>query len=469
VETSKSTFAVLFGNRGFFPASLIGCARTELCDALERLGHGVLMMDAGATRHGAVELVEEGRKFARFVDENRDKIDGVILSLPNFGDENGAGAALRDARMPILIQAYPDSLEAMNPAERRDAFCGKLSIMDVLCQNGVAFTALKPHVVHPAQPEFAENIDHFARLCRVVRGMRSLTVGALGARTTAFKTVRIDELALQEHGITVETIDLSDLFARAKGLKEDDAKLQAKMSGLQDYTSWEGVPPSALGNLARVAVAIDDIVDEMALDAVSVRCWPEIQQQFGVSPCVLLSEMNDRGLTAACELDTGSAVAMYALGRASGDAAACLDWNNNYGDDENKCILFHCGPVPQRMMTGKGRVVDHAILMAAMGPGCSYGCNVGRIAPMPFTFGGLLTKAGRVKVYLGQGDVTADPIPADFFGCAGVAAIPHLQDVLLTIGTGGHRHHVTVTPGKCAAPLREAFEKYLGFDVTVVG
>ncbi len=314
MKTSPLTFAVLLGNRGFFPASLMDSARAEMGETLRRLGYEALMTEPSATRHGAVETPEEGRKFARFLDENREAVDGVILTLPNFGDENGAVAALREARLPILVHAYPDSLDAMDPSRRRDAFCGKLSIMDVLCQNDVAFTALKPHVVHPAQAKFAENIDHFARLCRVVRGMKSLTVGALGARTTAFKTVRIDELALQERGITVETLDLSDIIARAKGYAADDARLRAKASRLHEYTSWSEVPESAAENLARVGAAIDEVVAEMELDAISLRCWPELQKQLGVSPCVLLSEMNDRGMPAACELDTGSAVAMAAMG-----------------------------------------------------------------------------------------------------------------------------------------------------------
>jgi L-fucose isomerase-like protein len=462
------TFAVMFGNRGFFPSSLIEVARSEVSDALARLGHRPLLLDEAATRHGAVETPEEGRKFARFLEDRRREIDGVILSLPNFSDENGAVAALRDARLPILIQAYPDSLEAMAPSLRRDSFCGKLSIMDVFRQNGIHFTALKPHVVQPANGDFAKNVDYFARLCRVVRGMKPLTVGAIGARTTAFKTVRIDELTLQSHGINVETVDLSEIFARARSYKENDPKVLAKMAILRNYASWKIVPTGAFENLVRLAVAIDDVVAEMELSAISFRCWLEIQQEFGVSPCVLLSEMNDRGLPAACELDTGSAVLMRALRLASGEVTSCLDWNNNYGDEENKCILFHCGPVPQGMMAGKGEIVDHEILVPALGPGRSYGCNAGRIAPGPFTFGGLLTKAGRIETYLGEGAFTADPIPPDFFGCAGVAAVPDLENVLQTIGQKGHRHHVAVTPGRHTAPLREAFENYLNFEVAFV-
>jgi L-fucose isomerase-like protein len=118
-------------------------------------------------------------------------------------------------------------------------------------------------------------------------------------------------------------------------------------------------------------------------------------------------------------------------------------------------------------MTAKGLVTDHLILANAVGKNCSHGCNTGRIAPNPISFGDLTTSEGRLKFYLGEGRFTKDRIPKDFFGCAGVAEIPRLQDILLAVGYGGHRHHTAVTPGHVVAPVREAFEKYLGYDVIV--
>lgn len=464
----KSTFALFFGNRGFFPASLQSSAREELSRVLEQLGHKTLMLDADATRYGAVETPAEGELYRKFLQAHRGEFDGVILCLPNFGDETGAVAALKDAGVPILIQAYPDEMDKMAPEVRRDAFCGKFSIMDVFCQYGVKFTALTPHVVHPESATFAENIAHFDKVCRVVGGMQDLIVGAIGARTTAFKTVRIDELTLQKHGITVETFDLSDLFARMKSLTDDQAQIRTKAQWLQDYTNWDGVPEQAFKTLCKMGVAIDQFVEENHLNCVSLRCWIEMQQQLGVSPCVLLSEMNDRGIPTACELDTGNAVTMYALGQASNNVTTLLDWNNNYGEEEEKCILFHCGPVPQTMMTEKGQIVDHAILKNEVGEGCSYGCNAGRIAPTPFTFGSLLTEDGKLKFYLGEGRFTDNEIPSDFFGCAGVAEIPGLQKKLQKIGYMGFRHHVSVSPGSVLEPVTEALEHYLGYDVTRV-
>lgn len=462
----KTTFALFFGNRGFFPASLIASAREEMHRELTALGHEVLMLEADATRHGAVETPHEGRVYANFLHQHRGEFGGVIVCLPNFGDETGAVAALENAGVPIWIQAYPDEYDKMGPALRRDSFCGKISIMDVFRQYGVKYTTLKPQTVAPGNPRFKANVDQFDRICRVVGGVKGMVVGAVGARTTPFKTVRIDEVALQRHGVTVETFDLADIFLRMKSVKTTKGAYVAKAEALRQAAAWEGVPEAAFDNIVRLGVTLDTLSEEACLDALAIRCWTELQLQMGISPCVAMGLLNEAGRAAACEVDLGNAVAMRALHLASYEPVGLLDWNNNYGDEDEKCILFHCGPLPASLMTGPGRVSDHAILMNSVGEGNGYGCNVGRIRPMDFTFGSLMTDDGRVKMYLGQGRFTADPIPENFFGVAGVAEIPYLQDVLLHIGVNGHRHHVSVTPGDVQAPLREALGGYLGFDLT---
>jgi L-fucose isomerase-like protein len=463
----KSTFAVFFGNRGFFPASLIAGARAEMQSTLNALGHEVLMLDETATRYGAVETVQEGEVFANFLRAKRGKYDGVILCLPNFGDENGAVVALQEAGVPIWVQAYPDDYNLMGPADRRDSFCGKLSIMDVFRQYGVKFTALKPHTVRPGSERFKANVDEFDRICQVVKGVKGMVVGAIGARTTPFKTVRIDEVALQRHGVTVETFDMSDLFQRMRSVKDSETCYSVKSAELREMTTWEGVPDRAFDNLVRLGVSLDQVIEEASLDAVAIRCWTEIQVQMGISPCVAMGSLNDLGLAAACEVDLGNAVAMKALHLASYQPVGLLDWNNNYYDEDDKCILFHCGPLPASLMEGKGKVIDHAILMNSIGAGKAYGCNVGRIKPMDFTFGSLMTDEGQVKMYVGEGHFTKDPVPTNFFGVAGVAEIPGLQDVLLHIGVNGHRHHVSITPGQVSKPLVEALGHYLGFVITL--
>jgi L-fucose isomerase-like protein len=465
MDKHKSTFALFFGTRDVFPDSLIAAARRESAAALEKLGYRVLMLDENATKAGAVQSPQEGAKYAAFLAAKKGKYDGVIIILPNFGDENGAVVAMQDVDVPVLILAYPDELNKMGPAVRRDGFCGKFSIMDVFCQYGIKFTALKPHTVAVGSKAFVENIDYFDRVCRVVKGVRRMKVGSVGARVTPFKTVRIDELALQKHNITVETYDLSYVFDKMRKVSAD--KIKAKMAVYENAVNLCKTPAESKENLARMGVALDDLISEEGLDAIAIRCWFEVQQQFHISPCMILGEMNNRFVEAACEVDLGNAIVMRALRFATGQPSACLDWNNNYGDDENKCILFHCGPVPMDLMTEKGTVTDHSMIATVVGENKSFGPNVGRIKPMDFTFGSLLTRDGRVCCYVGEGAITKDPIAADFFGCAGVAQIDRLQDVLLHVGTMGHRHHVSISPGRVADPMREAMTHYLGFEVTM--
>jgi L-fucose isomerase-like protein len=464
---NKTTFALFFGNRGFFPAALIADARSEMKHALNALGHEVLMLDEALTRHGAVETPREGEVYANFLRAERRKFGGVIVCLPNFGDETGAVAALQEAGVPIWIQAYPDEFDRMSPSLRRDAFCGKISIMDVFRQYGVKFTAFKPHTVHPASGSFKANVDAFDRVCQVVNGIKGMTVGAVGARTTPFKTVRIDELTLQRHGITVETFDLADIFLRMQDVNPSASGYSEKAEALRVASSWQGVPEKAFDNLVRLGVTLDALAVEARLDAMAIRCWTEMQLQMGISPCVAMGLLNDSGLAAACEVDLGNAVVMRALHLAAYAPAGVLDWNNNYGEEEDKCILFHCGSMPASLMLEKGRIGDHAILKNAVGDGNGYGCNEGRIKPMDFTFGSLMTDEGRIKMYLGEGTFTSDPIPGNFFGAAGVAQIPRLQDVLLYVGKNGHRHHVSIAPGRVQDPMQEALGHYLDFDVAL--
>lgn len=220
-----------------------------------------------------------------------------------------------------------------------------------------------------------------------------------------------------------------------------------------------------MANMAKLGVVLDQVRDEFALDAIALRCWIELQEQLGISPCALVSVLNNEGVPAACEVDIGSAVTMYALGQASGDATTCLDWNNNYGDEINKCIVFHCGPVPKSMMTDPGRVTDHTILITVLGEGRSFGPIQGRIKPNPVTFGNLATCDGKMEFYLGEGRITGDPIPEEFFGCAGVVEVENMQKMFVDLGYAGHRHHTTMTPGHVADAVDEAFRHYLGYEV----
>lgn len=457
-------FALFFGNRGFMPGELITGARADMIKAVTDAGYEYIAMDENLTRYGAIETRDEGRMYHDWLKSHEGEYDGVILCMPIFVDENGAVTALQDAGVPILMQAYPDEIGKMDFAHRRDAFCGKFSVTDVFYQYKIPFTVMKPHVVHPLSKEFAQNLKDFAAICRVVKGMKRFNLGCIGARTTAFKTVRFDEVTLQRYGINVESFDLSELVDFVNKKKDDDKQVLAKIKRLENYTDFTKVPASNKLTLAKISVVIDEYIQNYHLDALTLRCWNEMETILRVCPCVLISELNDRGIVCSCEIDLTSAITMRAMALASEQPTACLDWNNNYGDDENKVILFHCGPVAQSLMSGKGTVTEHK-MFAKGDPGSGWGTNEGRIKAMDMTFSNGFTENGRLKVYVSEAKFTGEPIEKEYFGCGGVAEIPDLQNKLIRLAKGGFKHHTTVGAGHMKNILEEAFKTYLGYEV----
>ena len=461
------TFALYFGNRGFMPAKLLKDARKEMVEAVEKAGYSYLIMDEECTRYGAVETRDEGQLYARWLKQHEGEYDGVILCMPIFIDENGAITALQDAGVPMLMQAYPDEIGKMDLANRRDAFCGKFSVTDVFEQYQVPYTVLAPHVVHPLSDKFQENLQDFAAICRVVNGMKRFNVGCIGARTTAFKTVRYDELTAQRYGINVESFDLSEFIDKVQKKSDQDEAVLAKRKVLENYTNCGCVPEANMNMLAKTGVVLDEYVQEYHLDALTLRCWNEMEDILHITPCVLLGELIDRGVIASCEMDLCSAITMRAMSLASEAATACLDWNNNYGEEKDKVILFHCGPVPQSLMTARGTVIDHKMI-AKTAPGCGWGANEGRIRPFDMTFSNCRMENGKIYIYMSDAEFTDDVIEDGYFGCGGVAHISNLETKLNRLARNGFKHHTTVGVGHMKKILEEAFRYYLHYEIVEI-
>ena len=456
--------ALLVANRGFFPSSVIESAYSEMLTAFKKVGVEALCIDDGITKYNAVETTKEGKAYAKFLDAHRGEYDGLVICLPNFGDENGIKEAIADCDVPILLQAYPDEIGKMDFEHRRDAFCGKLALGSVLAQMGKKYTTYSPFVVHPLSDDFHKQLSTFVKTCRVVRGMKKLRIGAIGARTTAFKSVRFDENALEAVGIDVETFDLSTFIQAMQQLNDDDSEVAAwrkKLAGVIDFSK---APAGRELSVAKLGVVVSRLIEENELDAIAIRCWSELQTTFGISPCAVMGILNQNGVAAVCECDVANAVAMKGLSLAAEKGAGCLDLNNNYGEELDKCILFHCGPLPMDLMTGPGEVQSHKMLDKSYGPDCSWGLNVGTMKTGDVTVSGMRTENGRLQFFIGEGRLTGDPVEKEFFGVSGVLQMENLQDKLYTIGAGGFHHHAAIVPDTVADAVTEAFTKYLGYQ-----
>lgn len=466
MESKKITFALFFGNRGFFPGELISSAREDLKKAMERNGFDYIIMDENLTRYGAVETIEEGRLYNEFLKEHAGEFDGVILSLPNFGDENGASVALKNANVPILVQAYPDEKGKMDFAHRRDSLCGKIAMCNVLRQCNIKYSLTKNATVSPESAEFDEDLNKFAAICRIVRKLKSFNIGAIGARTTAFKTVRIDEIAMQNKNINVETIDLSVVFDLMDNASAEEIAAKEKYySNISDFGTY---PPEKLENIARLGVAIDKLIKDYNLHAVGIRCWNEFETKYGIAPCLVLSDLNEKGIPAACELDINNAIMMYALQEASKEPVMLLDANNNYHEEEDKMILFHCSAIPQSFFKGKTKISEHLMFKKSFGEGTGVGIVNGEIASGDVTIGSFKTENGKLCAFTSEMTLTDDPIEEAFFGCGVVAQSKSTQNILKYMFENGYRHHIAIAKGNFAQAVKEAMEKYLEFNVDVI-
>ncbi|MCL6430887.1 MAG: L-fucose/L-arabinose isomerase family protein [Anaerolineae bacterium] len=462
----KTTLAVIIGNRDFFPDQLATESRRDILSLLAEMGIEAVIVDEEATKRGAIETWEDAKKCAALFAAHRDRIDGILVSLPNFGDERGIADTIKlsGLRVPILVQAYPDDLDEFTVERRRDSFCGKVSVCNNLRQYGYPFTLTELHTVHPLTESFRADLARFVGVCRVVKGLRNARLGAIGARPGAFNTMRYSEKLLQSFGISVTTIDLSEVFARANALGDDDPRVHDRLEGIRAYVPTGGIPSAALLKMARLGVVLDDWMAANDLSATALQCWTSIQQNYGINACALMSMMSDRLMPSACEVDITGVASMYALQLASGRPSALVDWNNNYGGDPNKCVLFHCSNWA-RSFFPEPKMANAEILATTLGTENTYGTIAGRVPAGPMSFARISTDDthGVIRTYVGDARFTDDPLAT--FGGRAVVEVPGLQSLMRHICKNGFEHHVAVNPAHTAAVLAEAFETYFGWEV----
>ncbi len=462
-----TTLGVIVGNRGFFPSELCEEGRKTILEVLEKQGFKAIALSPKDTAYGSVETYQDAKKCADLFKKNAEEIDGILVTLPNFGDERAVADTIRlsGLEVPVLVHAFPDDKEQMSIASRRDSFCGKMSACNNLTQYGIPFTLTGLHTVDPTSDSFKNDLEKFGGTCRVVKGLKNARFGQVGARPAAFITVRYSEKLLEETGISIETIDLSEIFGQAWKMEDKDRAVQEKLTSLRDYISTKGIAEEFLLKMAKFGVVMDRFIEEHELDGTAVQCWTSMEEYFGVVPCGIMSMLSNTLKPSACETDITGLIGMYAMVKASGKPSALLDWNNNYGDDPDKGVVFHCSNIPQEFFGGKADMDYQEIIAGSVGKENTYGTVIGKLQPTPVTYCRVSTNdfIGTVQAYLGEGEITDDPVNS--FGGYGVVRIADFQGLLAHICEYGYEHHVAMNPSRVADAVEEAFGKYLSWSV----
>ncbi len=468
ITEKKITFGVIVGTRGFFNSKLAVDGRKDMLALLDKLGYGNVILPADQTPTGAIETVDDARKCAKLFNEHRDDIDGIIVSLPNFGDEIGIVSVLQFAKLnvPVLVQACDDENDKVSVSERRDAFCGKLSVCNNLYQYGIKFTDTTLHTCKINSELFEKDVHRFASVCRVVKGLSGARIGAIGARPAAFQTMRASEKILQASGITVIPVDMSEILGNANKVKDDDPAVKQKLDEIHAYGKIPSrIPSQNVIRQAKFGIASENWINENEIDAAAFQCWTSIQENFGCATCLTMSMLGERLMPASCEVDVAGVVSMYALSLATGNPAALLDWNNNYGEERNKCSGVHCSNYPKSFFQSEVEISNLDVLGATLGEENCFGALKGKVAKGPFTYYRISTDdlKGKIKSYLGNGQFTDDPYDMD--GGIAICEVENLQGLMKYMCKNGFEHHVAMARNHASDIIMEATENYLEWDV----
>lgn len=467
----KSTFAVIVGTRGFFNPLLARDGRAVVLKKLAEMGHSVVVLGEEDSRYGCVETAQDSAACARLFAAHKNEIGGVIVTLPNFGDEIGVLESIRASglNVPILVHAFDDEIDRMDLVHRRDAFCGKLSVCSNLHQAGIRFTNTKYHTTAVESRAFEEDILRFDRICRVYGGMKDVRIAQIGTRPGAFRTVRYSEKLLERSNITIVPADMSEILAKAEAV-DDEARIAACIGESRAYAAIDCAEEACdaeagLRRTAKLTLAVSDWMTENRCSAAAFQCWDSIQKNYHCASCLTMSMMGEKGIPFACETDVTGAVAMYALSLACDSPAALLDWNNSFGEDRDKCVCFHCSNYPKSFFGIEPTVGCLDILGASLGFENSFGALKGQVAPGQFTFAGIDTDdfTGSIDMYAGEGDFLDEPV--DTVGSPAVCRIGNLQTLLARMCKNGFHHHVAMCRGNVADVLDEVFSNYFGWNV----
>src|SRR6195952_1365645 len=433
-----ATIAVILGNRDFFPDALITEARRDLVKLFAELNIAPIWLTPSEAGLGAVETWQDAVRCGELFRAHRADIQGILICLPNFGDEKGLADAIRlsEFQFPILVEACPDDLDQFGLSRRRDAFCGKISACNNLRQYGFKYSLTRDHTVAILDRRFTEDLGEFLQVCRTVRGLRRVRIGAVGARPNAFNTTRYSEKLLEAAGISVNTIDLSEVFGRAADIGSDDARVKQRIEAMMAYADASSAPDDAMIKMSKFAIVVDDWMLSLGLTATAIQCWSSMQANYGVNVCTIMSMMSEQMLPSACEVDIAGVGSMYALQLASGRPSALVDWNNNYGSDPDKCVFFHCGNWAKDFLPDI-RIGTAPILGTVLGEENTHGALEGRTPAGPVTFGRISTDdlAGKIRAYVGNGQFTNDPL--NTFGTKAVVKVDRLPKLMQLICRNG--------------------------------
>jgi L-fucose isomerase-like protein len=413
-------------------------------------GPRALLLDAQATRAAIGELKQAG-------------IDQVLVLQVTFTDAAMTAEIARAFSQPLSIWAIPEP--RTGGRLRLNSFCGMNLAAYALGLAGRDFGYLYSA---PDAPGIAGDLDALlsggrraeppaTRLAqqgdpagaRAVAELRGARIGRIGAHPDGFDTCSYDSGRLRELAdISVDELELADLFATAKGVgKEAASALHAEAEG--HLSGLDQVDPEQLDRSLRLKSALDVLRARGGYDAFAVRCWPETFTEYGGAVCGPVSMMGEARVPCACEADVYGALTSLLLQKVSGERAFLADLVDVDSAD-NTGVVWHCGQAPISMadpdFTPRATIHSNRRMPLLF----EFPLRPGRV-----TFFRISQARGQTTAVIGGGEMLKRPLA--FGGTAGVVRFDSGSDTVLSHVIGGAlEHHMALAYGDHRAALESA-------------
>lgn len=432
-------------SRTIFDQNLAIKVRDSVIEAMSDSGLEPVAPGLDLTTNGLVQSPDDASRTARFFREQ--EVKGVLIGALNFGNEIPAALVAVEAGrdLPIMIFGIGEEGVLSREKNRRDSFCGLISIATALRHRKAKFVFPRRAVCFPEDPGFRNALEEFRDVCRAIGSIRGAVYGQIGPRPAEFETCVFDEISLlRNFGIRVVPIPLTTLFSRAAYVPEE--RIREVYYDMERTLDRSRVSDYDLSRMARIEVALKELVEEHRLSGLAIQCWTSFQDDYGISPCLVMARLTDGGIPCSCEVDIHGALSMHLMATLSESPSALADWNNRHVNFDNCFSAWHCGVFPPSLSSGSKRIGLHDILAESTGRSeGKYGTVELRLDNGPVTMSRITEfKPDDFRVLVAEGEVIE--APGEPPGSHGWVEVPDLDRLYAEI-LRGFPHHAALAKG----------------------
>ena len=412
----------------------------------------VTVPDEPLTSKGLVRDDEDAEKTIELFKQA--KVEGIVIGAMNFGDEISAvSVATAFPKCPKLVFAIKEEPKVTGK-DRRDSFCGTLSIASGLYRRSLPF--LFAGVCLPEESIFKESVANFVRVCSVVNGFRGAKIGLVGSRPERFETCAFNEVALsKQFEQRVVPVSLADIFSAADEIPESDTELQETIQKISGQSDLSTLRKDVLEKLGRLECGLRRFAEERKLVGMGIRCWPTTIRSYGVVPCHTMGRLTDQGLMSSCEADIYGALSMLLqyLATMQSSVPHFIDWTIQHPERKDVFLAWHCGNAPPSLACEGCRVQ-----VTGIGSG-SFKLKTGMV-----TLCRLTEYDGKFKLLITKGEVIdAEPVPQT----GSWVKVPDLDRLYRILIEGGFVHHASMIHGDFVQALSDAC-RFLSVEALIV-